>query len=73
MKVLIILVYYPKVIENKIVNDLNYLQKRAENEKIRGLNCYRDPYKSCKIVHVIAILTEWDEFKELDWQKIDEK
>lgn len=31
---------------------------------------YNNPYEACKGAHAIAILTEWDEFNELDWQKI---
>ena len=29
-----------------------------------------DPYEACKGAHAVAILTEWDEFKEYDYQKI---
>ena len=25
---------------------------------------------ACKDAHAIAVLTEWDEFKQLDWKKI---
>lgn len=31
-----------------------------------------DPYEVCKDAHAIAVLTEWDEFKNYDWQKIYE-
>ena len=27
-------------------------------------------YDACKNAHAIAVLTEWDEFKTQDWQKI---
>jgi UDPglucose 6-dehydrogenase len=29
-----------------------------------------DPYEACKNAHAVVILTEWDEFKTLDWKKI---
>jgi UDPglucose 6-dehydrogenase len=29
-----------------------------------------DPYEACKDAHAVAVLTEWDEFKTYDWQKI---
>ena len=29
-----------------------------------------DPYEACKNAHAIAVITEWDEFKDYDWQKI---
>ncbi|WP_367892733.1 UDP binding domain-containing protein [Flavivirga aquimarina] len=28
------------------------------------------PYKACKGFHAIAVLTEWDEFKNYDWKRI---
>lgn len=31
-----------------------------------------DPYVACDKAHAIAVLTEWDEFKDYDWQKIYE-
>ncbi len=34
-----------------------------------SLSHFTDPYEACKNAHAIAILTEWDEFKEYDWQK----
>ncbi|MDZ4059435.1 MAG: UDP binding domain-containing protein, partial [Bacteroidales bacterium] len=29
-----------------------------------------DPYEACRDSHAIAILTEWDEFRTYDWQRI---
>jgi UDPglucose 6-dehydrogenase len=29
-----------------------------------------DAYEACKDAHAIAVLTEWDEFKTLDWERI---
>ena len=29
-----------------------------------------DPYKALEGAHAIAVLTEWDEFKTCDWQRI---
>ena len=31
---------------------------------------HRNPYKACKNSHAVAILTEWDEFTEYDWELI---
>ena len=31
-----------------------------------------DPYEACNNSHAVAVLTEWDEFKNFDWQKIYE-
>ena len=65
-----IAVYDPKVGENQIYFDLNYLESRSENENKKGLTVFNSPYDVCKDSHAIAILTEWDEFKSYDWQKI---
>jgi UDPglucose 6-dehydrogenase len=37
--------------------------------KVRVL-VIEDPYKVCENAHAIAVLTEWDEFKTYDWQRI---
>lgn len=34
------------------------------------LKVQNDPYKASKDAHAIAILTEWDEFKNYDWKRI---
>lgn len=63
-------VYDPKVGEEQILADLNYLETRSETDNIKGIVVEENPYKACENAHAIAILTEWDEFKAYDWQKI---
>lgn len=63
-------VYDPQVKEKQIINDLNYLATRSEDANAKGIVVSNDPYEACKGAHAIAILTEWDEFKNYDWQKI---
>src|SRR5690554_3673714 len=63
-------VYDPKVKPQQMYNDLNYLNKRSEQENETGLTPHQDPYEACKEAHAIAVLTEWDEFKTYDWQRI---
>lgn len=65
-----IAVYDPKVGEKQIQYDLNYLETRSEAENKKGITVSNDPYKNCENAHAIAVLTEWDEFKTYDWQKI---
>lgn len=65
-----IAVYDPKVTEQQIYNDLDYLATRSSDENKELLHVDSDPYEACKGAHAIAILTEWDEFKEYDWQRI---
>ena len=66
----IIRVYDPKVSEDQIQYDLNYLATRTSVQNAQGVQVFQDPYAACKDVHAIAVLTEWDEFKTYDWQRI---
>ncbi len=63
-------VYDPKVAEEKILNDLNYLNTRTEEENENGVSYLSSPYEATKDAHAIAIMTEWDEFKDYDWEQI---
>lgn len=63
-------VYDPKVSEEQMLFDLNYLQSRSEAENSKYVKAIPDPYEACKGAHAIAVLTEWDEFKYYDWEKI---
>lgn len=65
-----ITVYDPKVSEERIYSDLDYLNTRSPEENRRLLKIVKDPYQACTEAHAVAILTEWDEFKKYDWQKI---
>lgn len=65
-----ITVYDPKVSEERIYEDLDFLGSRLPEENRRFLKVVNDPYEACKEAHAIAILTEWDEFKDYDWTKI---
>jgi len=55
-------VYDPKVTENQIKNDLG--------EFSNCITVLQNPYQACENAHAIAILTEWDEFKDFNWKKI---
>jgi UDPglucose 6-dehydrogenase len=63
-------VYDPKVSRAQMLGDLNYLATRAIEENDSLLKIAEDAYEACEGAHAIAVLTEWDEFKELDWQNI---
>ncbi|MBO3100238.1 UDP-glucose 6-dehydrogenase [Gelidibacter pelagius] len=65
-----ITVYDPKVTAQQMQADLNYLNTRTEEENETNLTTVLDPYEASKDAHAIAVLTEWDEFKTYDWQKI---
>jgi UDPglucose 6-dehydrogenase len=57
-----IAVYDPKVEASQIEFDIETLANKV--------SVHNNPYETCQNAHAIAILTEWDEFKEYDWQKI---
>ena len=65
-----IAVFDPKVGEVQIQFDLNYLESRSEEANRKGVQITSTAYEACKDAHAIAVLTEWDEFKNYDWQKI---
>ena len=65
-----IAVFDPKVGEEQIQFDLNYLESRSEEANRKGVQVTSTAYEACKDAHAIAVLTEWDEFKNYDWQKI---
>ncbi|WP_179367663.1 nucleotide sugar dehydrogenase [Winogradskyella forsetii] len=65
-----IAVYDPKVNDIKVQADLNYLNTRSKEENKELVTSFENPYEAIKDAHAIAIMTEWDEFKTFDWQKI---
>lgn len=65
-----IVVFDPKVKEQRIYMDLDYLNTRSESDNKQLLKVNKDPYQACNQSHAIAILTEWDAFKDYDWKKI---
>ena len=65
-----VVVFDPKVKEEQIYYDLDYLETRPSHLNKADLKVVTNPYEACKDAHAIAVLTEWDEFKTYDWQKI---
>lgn len=63
-------VYDPKVQSLQIFKDLGLLGTRSSEDNTRMLKVAEDAYGACEGAHGLAILTEWDEFKELDWRRI---
>ncbi len=68
-----IVIYDPKVPESQVYADLDYLGTRSPEENRRLLKVVNDPIKASEEAHAIAILTEWDEFKNYDWESIYKK
>ncbi|CAM3386637.1 hypothetical protein FLLO111716_07565 [Flavobacterium longum] len=65
-----IAIYDPKVSSQQVLSDLDYLDSRTHEANEKRAVSYDDPYKACHNAHAVAILTEWDEFTQLDWQRI---
>ena len=57
-------IFDPKVQESQIRADLNV------DEKDSSVVVYKDPYEAVAGAYAILILTEWDLFKDLDYEKI---
>lgn len=65
-----IIVYDPKVPEEQIYKDLDFLGTRSPEENRRLVKVVHDPYEAMKASHAVAILTEWDEFKTYNWPQV---
>lgn len=65
-----IAVYDPKVEQEQVYGDLDYLGTRHPEKNKKAVTVYTDAYEVCQGAHAIAVLTEWDEFKSYDWQRI---
>ncbi|MEJ5089572.1 nucleotide sugar dehydrogenase [Sphingobacterium faecium] len=65
-----IVVYDPKVSAEQIYRDLDYLGTRSPAENRRLLTVVSEPREALTGAHAVAILTEWDEFKQYDWAEV---
>lgn len=65
-----ITVYDPKVTAEQVYRDLDALGTRTAEENRRLVKVVQDPYEACDEAHAVAVLTEWDEFRTYDWQRI---
>ena len=67
-----IVIYDPKVPAEKVYADLNYLNTRTDEENRALVTVVNDPIEATKDAHAVAILTEWNEFKDYNWESIFE-
>lgn len=61
-------VYDPKVERDRILEDLQIASDAGEEI----VSIETNAYNACKGVHAVIILTEWDEFRVLDYRRIFE-
>ncbi|KAG6405868.1 hypothetical protein SASPL_133462 [Salvia splendens] len=72
-------IYDPQVTEDQIQRDLSmnkfdwdhplHLQPMSPTTK-KKVHCLWDAYEATRDAHALCILTEWDEFKKLDFQRV---
>lgn len=69
-------IYDPKVTKTQIFNDIENAYKNNSSQSLNpstlqsSVHVHENPYTALHQAHAIAILTEWDEFKSYDWQRI---
>lgn len=72
-------VHDPKVEKNRIMQDLENIMNEKNISKqliekyLNNIEVVKDPYIASKNSHAIVILTEWEEFKSIDYRKIFDK
>ena len=63
-------VYDPKVKQSQVDFDLSNLNPDYDKSMV---NFIEEPFLNISKYNIIAIMTEWDEFKNYDWEKIYKK
>jgi UDPglucose 6-dehydrogenase len=63
-------IYDPKVPADAIFRDLDALGTRSPQDNRRLVSVSDDPITITNDAHAIALLTEWDEFRNYDWEDI---
>ena len=67
-----IAIYDPKVEAEQIWMDLTYACKMDRTEVQKYVTLCPDAMAACQNAHAMVVATEWDEFKELDFQEIND-
>lgn len=68
-----IAIYDPKVDADQIWMDLTYVCKMDKMEIEKYVTLYPSAYAAAENAHAIAVATEWDEFKTIDYNKVFER
>jgi len=63
-------IYDPKVKAEQIVADLQQVMPKDHADFTEDVVVEADAYAACQDAHAVAILTEWEQFVGLDWQRI---
>ncbi len=68
----VLAIHDPKVSPEQMFKDLKESKTDADGNPNKQIEICEDPYVAAKGAHGLAIMTEWDSFKELDFKKIYE-
>lgn len=66
----VLAIHDPKVSPDQMFKDLKESKTDADGNPNKQIEICEDPYVAAKGAHGLAIMTEWDSFKELDFKKI---
>lgn len=68
-----LVVYDPKVEAKQMFDDMLYLNTKTKEDVEKNLKMANHPDDAIENAHAVAILTEWDEFKNYDWEALFHK
>jgi len=68
-----LVIYDPKVEAKQMMDDMLYLNTKTKEELEKNLTVANHPEEAIDNAHAVAILTEWDEFKNYDWEMLYSK
>ncbi len=63
-------IFDPKVRSEQIFRDLKHSETDENGNKNQQIEICQHPYEATKGAHALAVLTEWDSFKDLDYERI---
>ena len=67
----VLAIYDPKVERDQIIHDFDEYKVLDAGQNFEDVvQIAKDPYEAAKGAHAIAIMTEWDEFRDLDYAKM---
>lgn len=63
-------IYDPRVEKETIFRDLSATDRLLAGELETHVTVVDDPYEALDQAHAMAVVTEWDEFKDLDFERV---
>ena len=72
----IVHIYDPRITKNQIIEDMSFLweslkiPKKTQRNFLKNIICDSNYLKSFEKSFAIAIITDWDQFKDFNWDKL---